>query len=160
MTYIRKSQLGFAILAIVFAAGCNTVTQPQQYSPGSFTADLTDGSGVTTYFTSTNAHVVQNATDYSVYSTENSYELDVFGIPISSALPYTTTTTDNQNLDVRYHDAANNRDYEANFAGGSVTVTITQTSPTLQGSFRGKLVCQGVQDTVRNLTNGVFNASY
>jgi hypothetical protein len=164
MTDLTKLKLGVAILTILLAAGCNTVTPPEQYNPGSFVADFSDIDGVPSYFTATNAKASQGVSDFAVTaSTSNSlgtYVIYISNLPVGSVLPYTAASTQTgSTLTVQYHDATNNEDYEGSFNSGSCWVTITQTSPTLQGSFGGKLVSTTrITDSVRNVTSGSFNA--
>ncbi|MDP4198538.1 MAG: hypothetical protein Q8922_00630 [Bacteroidota bacterium] len=156
-----KSNLALAVLTVAFIAGCNTVTPPQQYNPGSFAADFANADGVPSYFTATNALAVQVGAEYSISATEATHqgtnEIDISGIP---ATVTTTTSSQSPTLNIRYYDATTNQDFEARSGSGFCSMTVTQTSPTLQGTFTGRLVSSGRADSIRAITSGNFNASF
>jgi hypothetical protein len=80
-------------------------------------------------------------------------------IPVQATLPYTVTSQTDGLVDVGYWDSeGSGTQYDGNFAQGNCTVTITQISPTLVGTFRARVVCPSIPDSIE-LSNGEFNAS-
>ncbi|HWF43038.1 MAG TPA: hypothetical protein VG537_00195 [Candidatus Kapabacteria bacterium] len=104
-----------------------------------------------------------NGTNYSISGTQDvggepADEITMY-IPKSAVIPYTVTESD-VSAELHYYDAVQGRDYAARLGQGSFTITITSTSPTVEGAFQGTLIFPGVADSVRVISNGGFNASF
>ena len=147
------------LIAALFAApmvGCNnTTTPPVSLNPGSLTADFPNGAE----FNSTAAIVTDESSDYVIRAVQNipglpADEIDIT-IPKNTADPYTVTETNG--ADVLYYDNVTGSTYEANSAQGNCTITVNQISPTFEGSFSARVICN---DTLIVLSNGAFNATY
>jgi hypothetical protein len=155
--------LTLGILALAALAACNPITQPEQLNAGAFNADFTNTDGQPVFFTSTNATAHVSGSTYTVDGTQvtssGTSELNVSGIPMNSSVPYSSSSTDNSDLRVSFHDALSNRDYSGGFNKGSCFVSISQTSPTLQGTFSGTLISRGIPDSIRQVTSASFNAT-
>ena len=164
---MRRTSFIFLVpAALLFVSGCNgNVTNPTApLNPGALTCDVPDGQQDGTVFISSGATVTDQSDVYSVVATQDqgvgpANEIHL-RIPKNSSVPYTVSAPPDNNADIIYYDFRNNLNYDGNAAQGSVTITITQISPTLEGSFSARTVCSGITDSVRTLTNGVFNASY
>ena len=150
MTNSRK--IFAALFLLVVAAACNNVTQPQQLNPGSFSADMQDALGTPIYFTSTTA-VAISAPDYEVHVTDpaTGNEFSLTGLQ-------TGTVTSAQGAKVIYYDNKNGQYYYSDF--GNCAITISSTTPTLEGSFTARLVCTAAIDSIRQVTSGSFNAKF
>src|ERR1041385_3707493 len=147
-----------AILALAAFAACNTITQPQQSTPGGFNVDFPASDGSVFPFDATNAAAYSDGSNYTVVATANSANITLSGIPISSSVPYTVTSTQNSTLKVQYHDPSNNLDYSSSVNGGSCSISISQTSPTLMGTFvTARLINSSAHDTI-TVTSATFNA--
>jgi Family of unknown function (DUF6252) len=127
-------------------------------SPGSLAADFPDG----TEFLSTSAQIVDQSSAYLVTATQNISGLATdeinLSIPENASVPYTVQGTDGAY--VIYEDATTGTEYEANASQGNCSITVTQISPTFEGTFNARMICNTTSDSVRILSNGVFNASY
>jgi hypothetical protein len=156
---MKKALRISAILALAAFAACNTIVQPQQSNPGDFNVDFTNTDGTPTYFDAANASAYNDGSTYRVIGTASNYaNVTVSGIPASASVPYTTSTSQTTGLTVQYHDPSNNRDYTTSSGSGSCTITISQTSPTLTGTFTARLVNRSFDDSVRVVTSATFNA--
>ena len=153
-----------SIAMLLVLSSCNgNITNPMApLNPGSLTADIQqDG----TSFISSNATVDNSQSGfYSIVAVQDqgvgpANEVHI-RVPAEVSVPYTISAPPDNSADFIYYDVNRNLNYEANADQGSFTITITQTSPTLEGSFSAQTVCNSVADSVRTLVNGVFNASY
>lgn len=150
-----------AITIVALASGCNgTITQPMQ-NEGTMSAYFSDN---TEFLAQTGTTFsVQNGTSYFVYAqdnvtndqTNNGDEVTLL-IPIESSVPYTVAGPPDNTADVGYHDYETNEQYDGNSAVGFCSITVTQTSPTLVGSFQSVTIST-LGDTVA-LSSGSFNA--
>ncbi len=151
-------QIILSIAAVLLIAGCNSnSTNPMNsLNPGSIAADLPDGSE----FLSSNAKVEDQSNAYIVYATEDAGlpqdEIHV-SIPEGASVPFTAQASDGSF--VQFFNVANGNTYEANSAQGYCTVTVTQISPTFEGTFSARVVCPSIADSIV-LSNGAFNATY
>ena|SRR5579872_2634379 len=159
-----NSRLGLyaAVALIAIASGCNNgITNPTTtQNPGTLYAYLPDGTEVLaqsgTQYTSDGVNYIITATDNVSGDANEGDELTIT-VPIGGSLPYSVSAPPDATTEVGFYDAdpQNPLQYKANYAVGSCTVTITQTAPTLQGTFQAITV--NTPDTVV-LTNGSFNA--
>ena len=153
-----KLRVIVAIGVVILASGCNNSTNPiTTLNPGALSATLQDGSE----FISSTAKVTNNSSDYVIYATEDAglpqNEIHVT-VPNDATLPFTVDATNGG--DVLYYDVVSNNSYEANNAQGSCSITVTQLSPTFEGTFYARTICTTTSDSVRTLSNGEFNATY
>ncbi len=126
----------------------------ESLNPGSLAVDFPNGSE----FLSTTATVSDQSSAYIISALENVQGVSdeiYLTIPENATVPYTVQQSDNAM--VQYYDAFSNNEYEANSAQGSCSITVTQISPTFEGTFSAHVVCN---DTVIALSNGAFNATY
>jgi hypothetical protein len=125
-------------------------------NPGSLAVDFPNGSE----FLSTGATVVDQSSAYIVSATQNiqgAQQDEIYlSIPENATLPYTVQAQPDGAV-VQYYDVFSNNTYEANPSQGSCSITVTQISPTLEGTFTARVICN---DTVIVLSNGAFNATY
>ncbi len=146
-----------AIAAIVIVSGCNgNITNPMEsLNPGALAVDFPDGSE----FLSSSAKVTDQSNVYTISATRDApLPQDEMYITIPenpNGAPYTVQASDG--VIVQYYNNTTGTTYEANSAQGSCTVTVTQISPTFEGSFTATTVCN---DTVLKLSSGSFNATY
>ncbi|SRR5581483_421751 len=160
---MKACLVGLFLCLAILSNGCNgNITNPYTpLNPGSLTADYPDG----TEFISSEGHVANDGTDYVVTATQ-----DVSGapadeitmqipIPANSTVPFTVSSLPDDAI-VTYYDAVTGITYEANSTQGSCTITVTQISPTFQGTFSARTTCSTTLDSVRTLQNGAFNANY
>lgn len=150
-----------ALGAILLIAGCNSnSTNPMEtLNPGSMAVDLQDGSE----FLSASAKVSDQSNVYILSATQDvqgapSNEITL-SIPKELSLPFTVQSQPDGAI-ITYYDITNNNTYEANPAQGYCTITVTQTSPTFEGTFSGTLKCSTAADSVRVFSNGAFNATF
>ena len=159
---MKKSIRVLVILALAAIVACNPTTQPEQQNPGDFAADFSNTDGTPSFFDATNAKAFVIGSMYTVSGTQSTLsgtaDLTVAGIPSSSSVPYTVTSQQSSTLKVSYHDPTNNKDYFSTSGGGSCTVSISQTSQTLLGTFTARLIATGA-DSVRQVTSASFNAT-
>jgi hypothetical protein len=153
-----------AILLVATLSGCSGITNPQsQLNPGALSVDFPDGTellvqGGTVFSTAA------DGSTFNVFATSNVSGSNVgdemtLVIPVQATLPYTVTSQTDGLVDVGYWDSeGSGTQYDGNFAQGNCTVTITQISPTLVGTFRARVVCPSIPDSIE-LSNGEFNAS-
>lgn len=148
-----------AVLLLAAFAACNPVTEPENLKAGALTANFSNADGSPSFLNSTNAVASTEGSTYTVNATETtsqgSSELSVSGIPVQSAVPYTASSSSFPNLKIDYYDGVAQQQYR-----GSCTITITQTSPTLTGTFTGVLSAPGARDSIRQITSASFNANY
>jgi hypothetical protein len=153
----NRKKLFAAIVIIAFASGCGGgVTTPMyQLNVGAMIADFPNGAG----FNSSMAQAETQGTNYVIYATQNvggqPADEITLSVPISADLPYTVTGSGGS--DIIYRDALTGKDYEANGAQGNCQITITQTSPSIEGTFSATAICA---DSSVVLNNGQFNASF
>ena len=155
----KNRKILFAAIAIAaLAAGCNGgVTSPNQsLNPGALIADFPDGTG----YNSASAHVVDESSDYAITSTQdvvgNADEISLT-IPKGVSLPYTVNATGLTR--VTFFASTTSRQFEANAAQGSCSITVTQVSPTVEGYFSATVICTSPSDS-RVLSGGQFNATF
>ncbi len=123
-------------------------------NPGALAVDFPDGSE----FLSSNATVADNSSAYIISSTQIqglSQDEMYLSIPENANVPYTVQAQPDGAI-VQYY-SGNGTTYEANSAQGSCSITVTQISPTFEGTFSARVICN---DTVIVLSNGAFNATY
>ena len=146
------------ICVFVILSGCNTnSTNPMEsLNPGSLAIDFPDGSE----FLSSNALVSNQSSEYVLTATNGEGlpqdEINL-SIPENATLPYTAQGTDGTYI--QFFNANNQSTYEANSAQGYCSVTVTQISPTFEGTFTARVVCTTIPDSIV-LSNGAFNATY
>ena len=159
---MKLSKLTLAVLVtiIALAAGCNgNITQPMQ-SEGTRSANFPDGteflaqSGVT--FSLSGSNYVVTATDDDAQGVNFNDEI-ALTVPQEATLPYTVSTPIDPG-EVDYWDNETHVQYYSNQTVGQCTITITQTSPTLIGTFQAVTVSSTPPDTVV-LRSGSFNAN-
>jgi hypothetical protein len=155
-TKLKRRNLFAAIAILAVASGCGGgVTNPvYQLNVGGLIADFPNGSG----FTSSVGQGGIQANLYAVSATQNvgglpADEITLYA-PIDANVPYTVTGSGG--AEVRYYDALTGKTYDANGAQGNCQITITQTSPTLMGTFSAKAI---FADSSVVLNNGQFNVS-
>ena len=82
------------------------------------------------------------------------------GIPV----PFSVHAPNDPDVTVVYCEGGQSlcRNFFADPSTGNMTITITQLSPTVKGTFHGvlDLVPAGSSDNVRTITSGQFNAGY
>ena len=155
----RNRIILFAAIAILaFTSGCGGgVTNPMyQLNVGGLIADFPNGPG----FTSSVAQGGTGTDVYTIVATQNVAGLPAdeitISVPIESNLPYTVTGTTSSKASVTFYDARTDKTYDANGAQGNCQITISQTSPTLEGTFSATAICL---DSSVVLNNGQFNVS-
>jgi hypothetical protein len=156
-----RFQLLAAVLLVVLVSGCGgNITNPMSsLNPGALTADFPDGRE----FLSGSAKVSDQSNIYLVSATQDASGLPQdeisISIPKGASLPYTVSSS--EGADLIYNNVTTNvtNSYEANAAQGNCTITVTQLSPTFQGTFSGRVICNTISDSVL-LSNGQFNATY
>ncbi len=160
----RSHHLVKYVAVVLLMAGCNgLITNPaqDQLRAGALTADIREGNFV---FISSGARATDFSTEYVITATEDQpgQPLDeiTITVPKSATLPYTVATPSDAIVQVTYNDALTSTQYLANATEGSCVVTITQLTPTIQGTFTATMKAHGTTDDTRVLTNGAFNASY
>ncbi len=121
------------------------------------------------FFNATDALGYDSVTFYYVYATEtfqSGLRSVTLTIPKQSTVPYTVTVGSDPVGTISYTLAPSNTSGPQYFAAphgvGSGLITVTQISPTLEGSFSGTLwqLPPSGSDTVRTITNGQFNAAF
>ena len=160
----NKRYLIASMSVLLFVAGCvGNVTAPQQLSNGAMSADLNPGNFS---FSSLGALASDFSGGYQIAATEDQAgaprDVITVTVPSQATLPYTVATPDDALVEVTYNDAETNIPYYASSTttGSSCVVTITQLTPTIQGTFTATLKAQGTSDNTRILTNGIFNAKH
>jgi hypothetical protein len=154
-----KSTLITVIGLVMFAWGCNNnSTNPMaSLNPGALAFDFPDGSE----FLSSHARV-DTSNGYIVSATQDQTGLIQneihLSIPENANLPYTVLGSNGAYI--TYYDLNANNTYEANGAQGFCSITVTQISPTFEGTFYATTICNSTSDSVRTLSNGEFNATY
>jgi hypothetical protein len=151
-----------AIALIAIGSGCNGgITNPQQ-NAGTLSVDFPDQTEL----------LVESGTTYSISGDGSSYIVTATSnvpgvndgdevtltVPIEALVPYTVTAPQDGIAQVTYYDYETNAQYYGQLGEGGCSITITQTSPTLVGSFNALVVCPSIPDTIA-LRNGLFNAS-
>jgi hypothetical protein len=128
----------------------------ESLNPGSLAIDFPDGSE----FLSSGAIVTNESSAYVISATNGSGlpqdEINL-SIPENATLPYTVQGTDGTYI--QFYNVTNNNTYEANAAQGYCSVTVTQITPTFEGTFTARVVCTSIPDSIV-LSNGAFNATY
>jgi hypothetical protein len=159
---IKSRKLLFAALAIAaLTSGCNGgVTGPMQsLNPGALIADFPDGSG----YNSASAHVENQSSGFYIHSIQDvSGPADEITLtiptPLNANVPYTVTASSDGAV-VTYLESTTSRQFEANAAQGSCSITVTQVSPTVEGYFNATVICTSPSDS-RVLSGGQFNATF
>ncbi|HZK75795.1 MAG TPA: hypothetical protein VFD13_02705 [Candidatus Kapabacteria bacterium] len=163
VSIMNSRHILFAAIAFsAMASGCNNgITNPTTtLNPGTLYVYLPDGTEVLaqsgTQYTSDGMNYIITATDNVSGDVLEGDEVTIT-VPIGSPLPYSVSAPPDATTEVGFYDAdlQNPLQYRANYAVGNCTVTITQTAPTLQGTFQA--IAVNTPDTVV-LTNGSFNA--
>jgi predicted small lipoprotein YifL len=126
-------------------------------------ASVTEG-----FFSAADARAKDQGTYYAILGTQ-SYQSGQRSInivvPKQTTVPYTITVNTDAVAVISYYVSADNvssKQYLTQKGQGSGTITITQITPTVIGSFSGTLSLKPASgtDTVRTVTGGSFNASF
>jgi hypothetical protein len=153
-----------AIALIAISSGCNGgITNPmQQLNAGALSVDFPDGTEL----------LVQSGTTYSISSDSSSYIITAtdnlsdanagdevtLTVPIETSAPYTVNAPPDAAQVTYYDNAESPAQFYGNSAQGGCSITITQTYPTLMGTFSALEVSANPADTT-SLRNGTFNAT-
>ena len=157
---ISKYWLGATLAITLLASGCaGNVTQPMQ-NQGTLSVNFGDGTEFLaqsgTVYTIQNNEYIVTAQD-NVVSDLNNGDALTLTIPINASVPYSVTAPPDPTADVYYVDYENNEQYDGNSNRGECSITVTQTSPSLVGTFQSVII-GSLGDTIV-LSNGSFNAT-
>ena len=167
----RYSSIGLstiaALLLLLFIGGCATTIVDPGATPlnaGELLAETT----VEGTFDAADAKAIDSVTYYSVLATvtfkSGQRNINLI-IPKQASVPYTVDVATSSIATIAYCVSPDNvscMQFFAKAGTGSGSITITQLTPTLKGSFNGTLVLLPKigNDTIRTVSSGEFNATF
>ncbi len=165
---MKRSRLlfsaGLFYLAVV-AIGCN---QSNPVVPPVNVNELQSEVTGEGFFSAADGQAKDQGSYYAVLASESfqmgSRSINVI-VPKQTSVPYTVNVGSDPVAVLSYDVSSDNvthKQFYAQQGVGSGTITVTQVTPTLEGSFSGTLwqVPNAGADTVRTLASGQFNASF
>jgi hypothetical protein len=165
-TILNKMHIKWILLLaplMLFAAGCiqsNPIVPPLNVN------EVQASVSAEGFFSATDALAYDSVNFYYVYATEklqSGTRSVTLTIPKKTTLPYSVTVGSDPIATISYSLLPGTSDthYFAEPGIGSGSITVTQISPTLIGSFSGtlwQLPASGT-DTIRTISGGEFNAA-